>query len=698
MLNPDEARKVAEALFEPKPDTCSAVGCDTEGGDLLTRAGPYRILRLIAHGGMGSVYTACDASNQGAPRDLVAVKVLATRSAVWSGPERLRRESEILARLDHPSVAKMLGAGTLPEDGRPWFAMEYIVDGEPVTQFARRRGLDQRQRIQLFLKVCHAVEHGHQRGIIHRDLKPSNILVSPSDGVPKVIDFGIARSTDLDVVRTTTVTAVGEVIGTFRYMSPEQCDGNPAAIDVRSDVYALGVILHELVCEAMPYEVPTESILAAAMAIRESKPAFPTSMHPKLRIILSTAMAKAPAARYASVNAFASDLMCFLAGDAIAATAPSPWTRATRWAARHPTGFALLVFVALVVITSGTAWITYRSLQRVVDIDLRQGGRILALTDPLGNTHAVFDSHRPRGIDAADLLPADERANLPELLLVAMSHDAPVPFAGSLQAFTADGWHDPRWVSTVSIGDCPAFDDATLERLNAGRFYVNSLITADVFADRPGEEIVVVFDHSPGPFGVVRVLDRDGAILYEAWHRGALRAPFWSQERRLLLLAGWNNAGEWRDRVGGESMEEKTRPQIICALRPEERPGGTAWLDVDGGMGEDRAPVAWYLALSPGAFASKMNDGDHRFFPPRSQTPGVVARFQMVVPDSGESVTFVIDARGEEVTDEREVSDTYLRRRGELPEIKHLSGKTMWGPLPGRRDRAPMDESRRGTR
>ena len=645
----------------------------------------YTTLGELGSGGFGAVYLARG------PEGRVAIK-LAHRGR--EGAEaRLRREAVVLRTIGPPHVPRLHATGQL-QGGGFYVVMELITWPTLAERLGDRPGWSPTEVLPVARGICTAVDAAHAHGLVHRDLKPENIFVA-DDGTARLVDFGLtrlaARSTD------TGITATGAVLGSYAYMSPEQAMGR-GELDVRSDVYALGVILHELVCEAMPYEVPTESILAAAMAIRESKPAFPTSMHPKLRIILSTAMAKAPAARYASVNAFASDLMCFLAGDAIAATAPSPWTRATRWAARHPTGFALLVFVALVVITSGTAWITYRSLQRVVDIDLRQGGRILALTDPLGNTHAVFDSHRPRGIDAADLLPADERANLPELLLVAMSHDAPVPFAGSLQAFTADGWHDPRWVSTVSIGDCPAFDDATLERLNAGRFYVNSLITADVFADRPGEEIVVVFDHSPGPFGVVRVLDRDGAILYEAWHRGALRAPFWSQERRLLLLAGWNNAGEWRDRVGGESMEEKTRPQIICALRPEERPGGTAWLDVDGGMGEDRAPVAWYLALSPGAFASKMNDGDHRFFPPRSQTPGVVARFQMVVPDSGESVTFVIDARGEEVTDEREVSDTYLRRRGELPEMKHLSGKTMWGPLPGRRDRAPMDESRRGTR
>ena len=201
---------------------------------LPTTIGRYRILRMLGEGGMGAVYEA----EQEQPRRTVALKVI---KAAWASPELIRRfeqEAQALGRLHHPGIAQVYEAGTGDAGfgAQPYFAME-LIHGKPLDQYARAHRHTTKQRLQLMVQVCDAMEHAHQRGIIHRDLKPANILVD-DNGQPKILDFGLARVTDSDA-RATRQTDMGQLLGTLAYMSPEQVLADPSAVDKRSDVCAL---------------------------------------------------------------------------------------------------------------------------------------------------------------------------------------------------------------------------------------------------------------------------------------------------------------------------------------------------------------------------------------------------------------------------------------------------------------------------
>jgi len=247
-------------------------GSDRSGmadGATPERIGGYTIRRVVAHGGMGTVYEAL----QREPRRVVALKVM---KAGIASPEALRRfkyESQVLGRLRHPGIAQVYEAGTHDHGGDelPFFAMEYIPNALTITDYAREKKLGIRQRLDLAAQMCEAVHHGHQKGVIHRDLKPENILVD-SQGQVKIIDFGVARTTDADLAVTTLQTDVGQLIGTLSYMSPEQCAADPHDIDTRSDVYALGVVLFELLSGQMPYEFGRRVIHEATRVICDEPP------------------------------------------------------------------------------------------------------------------------------------------------------------------------------------------------------------------------------------------------------------------------------------------------------------------------------------------------------------------------------------------------------------------------------------------
>ena len=311
------------------------LGEDVELGLLAPRFERYRVLRRLGSGGMGVVFEA----EQRSPRRTVALKVLRPGRRGSAALKRFEREAELLGRLDHPGVARVYEAGTYADAGgpRPFLAME-LVEGRTLRDYLAGEQPPTEARLALFAAVCDAVQHAHQRGVVHRDLKPSNVLVGPG-GRPKVVDFGIARATDIDVRRATLATEAGQLVGTLAYMSPEQAAGDPGAVDTRADVYALGALLHEMLAGRPPRDLEGLSVPAALRAIREEEPPRLGRLRPALRgdleAIAARALARDPAARYASASDLAADVRRFLAHEPVSARAPGIGRQLALLARRH---------------------------------------------------------------------------------------------------------------------------------------------------------------------------------------------------------------------------------------------------------------------------------------------------------------------------------------------------------------------------
>lgn len=329
------------------------------------RIGGYRVVREVGRGGMGVVYEA----EQGEPRRRVAVKVIREGLADPDSVQRFRREVQLLGRLQHPGIAHVYESGVDHQGGsaRSYFAMEFI-DGLPLDRHADERGLGIAERIELILRVCGAVHHAHQKGVMHRDLKVANVLVVGQSedagtgdtdstqvdaiGQPKVMDFGIARLTEDN---ETNRTHVGQILGTLSSMSPEQLAGDRDSVDVRSDVYAIGVMLYRLLAGRLPHDLSGKSIPEAARIVAEDDPPTLGSVSQALRgdlsVIAQKALHRDPSQRYESVAALADDLRRVLHDEPIAARPSSTWYRARKFARRNrglvSAGVVLLVMLVL---------------------------------------------------------------------------------------------------------------------------------------------------------------------------------------------------------------------------------------------------------------------------------------------------------------------------------------------------------------
>ncbi|NJN64540.1 MAG: serine/threonine protein kinase [Acidobacteria bacterium] len=319
--------------------------------------GEYRILGKLGEGGMGVVYEA----EQRDPRRVVALKVI--RGGAFVDDDRVRmfqREVETLARLTHPNIGAIYESGRT-EDGQHFFAMELVRGSTLSAHLATRPPVtapgELEQRLRLFAKLASAVHHAHQRGVIHRDLKPSNIIViedtearaagaqSATRTVTpelKILDFGLARITDDDVRAASMITEVGVIKGTLPYMSPEQARGDGDAIDVRTDVYALGIILYEMIAGQRPYDVLKASLIEAVRVICEEPPRSVAlswggsrRLDPDVETIIGKALEKEPDRRYASAAALADDVSRFLDSEPIQARPPSAAYQVRKFAKRH---------------------------------------------------------------------------------------------------------------------------------------------------------------------------------------------------------------------------------------------------------------------------------------------------------------------------------------------------------------------------
>jgi tetratricopeptide (TPR) repeat protein len=349
-----------------------------------TTIGGYRILGILGEGGMGTVFEA----EQEHPRRTVALKVIKPGLA---GSELLRRfelESQALGQLQHPGIAQIYEAGTA--DGgfgpQPYFAME-LIRGESLLPYAEVHQLNTRQRLELMVKVCEAVQHAHQHGIIHRDLKPSNILVDES-GQPKVLDFGVARATNSDA-QATRQTDMGQLVGTLAYMSPEQVLADPLELDTRSDVYALGVVLFELLAGRLPYRI-SHQLHEAVHTIREEDPTPLSSVSHTYRgdieNIVGKALEKDKERRYASAADMAADIRRYFSDEPIAATPPSAMYQLQKFGRRHQALVAGVAAVFLVLIAGivVSTWEATRA-RRAEQAATTESATAKAVTDFLQN-------------------------------------------------------------------------------------------------------------------------------------------------------------------------------------------------------------------------------------------------------------------------------------------------------------------------
>jgi eukaryotic-like serine/threonine-protein kinase len=373
------ARLTGPALEEPRPIT--------EGPG--TSIGPYKLLQPIGEGGMGIVYMA---EQEKPVRRRVALKIIKPGMDSKQVISRFEAERQALALMDHQNIARVLDAGTT-ETGRPYFVME-LVHGVPITKYCDDVQLNPRERLELFIPVCQAIQHAHQKGIIHRDIKPSNVLVTLYDGKPvaKVIDFGVAKATDQRLTERTMFTQYGSIVGTFEYMSPEQAEMSALGVDTRSDVYALGVLLYELLTGTTPLEraslreagyaeilrrikeeePPRPSIrlsasgdgLPSISSLRKTEPAkLAKLMRGEFDWIVMKCVEKDRTRRYETANGLARDVERYLADEAVEACPPSASYRLRKFARKHRGALATATAFAAVLVlgTVVSAWQAVRA-------------------------------------------------------------------------------------------------------------------------------------------------------------------------------------------------------------------------------------------------------------------------------------------------------------------------------------------------
>ncbi len=545
-----------------------------------TVIGPYKLIEQIGEGGMGSVWMA----QQTDPiKRLVAIKLIKAGMDTRQVIARFEAERQALALMDHPNIARVLDGGT-SSGGRPFFVMD-LVKGVPITRYCDEHHLTPRQRLELFIPVCHAVQHAHQKGIIHRDLKPSNVLVALYDSkpVPKIIDFGVAKATGQQLTDKTLVTGFGAIVGTLEYMSPEQAEINQLDIDTRSDIYSLGVLLYELLAGSPPFsrkELEKAGVLEMLRVIREQEPSKPSTklstadglptlaanrgMEParltklvrgELDWIVMKALEKNRNRRYETANGFASDVQRYLADEPVQACPPSAGYRLRKFARRNKGGLAVatLVLFFLALLGSGLGWVLRDRAAQAAELreavtaaldkvtDLRQRAR-------WGEAKAVLEQVRQRmgPSGAKDLRRRVEQAEADLALLDRLD-------AARLKASALQG--DKFDTASAAREYAAAFREAHIgEETEAAAVVADRIRSSAV-----REQLVAAVDD-----WAVRVGKEESAR--RAWLLSVARAADPDPWRNRYRDAAESNDRTALERLAREANVSELSPQIINAL------------------------------------------------------------------------------------------------------------------------------------
>lgn len=612
----------------------------------------------------------------------------------------------------------------------PYFAMEYIPAAAPITDYADARGLSVRERLELFAQVCDAVHHGHTKSVIHRDLKPANILVSSSgdssherfdqsrackqavtnaddhqnkraptqkqplpDGrgsvqnaplahtrgsdhdeppTPKIIDFGIARITDADLA-VTTQTDAGSLIGTIQYTSPEQCDAASNDIDTRSDVYSLGVVLYELLCGRLPYDLTKSTVVAAARRICEWPPDPPTmavtdarlarQLRGDLECILLKSLEKDREKRYQSAADLSRDLRRYLAGEPTDARPPTVLNRVFRWIARHPKISTLVACLSIATIVLGSAFgsIWWYANARPHEMWRSDDGKEARLLSASGRVLGRWTSEADDGIKSVDLL---QRPGGSPLVLVGYSQYAGNPFPGELCAFDAQGEHvKPLWHRGVR--DKQILPELVERDRRQDVFGVKRLWVYDIFPAEQslGDEIIVSFVAGSWSQQTVHIYDLSGNLLYAIWQDGGVEDAHWMSDAGLLVFAGldetvkmaaWNKSG---------SKEFPLAP-IVFAVRPKLGHLGKRFLTR--APGDDPDSPVWYKYIHP-LNENSIHYGFELRPPTFRHSPGRFVRLCLFfdrVPRAG--VSWVVDEYGRRAHGTFEPGDAHVQDQKSL--------------------------------
>lgn len=543
------------------------------------RVGPYKVLQVLGEGGMGVVYLA---EQQEPIRRRVALKVIKPGMDSRQVIARFEAERQALALMNHPNIAQVFEAGST-EEGRPYFVMEY-VPGIPITTYCDENRLDATQRLELFVSVCDALQHAHQKGIIHRDIKPTNVLISV-DGeapTPKVIDFGVAKATSQKLTERTLFTEHGVLIGTPEYMSPEQAEINPLDVDTRSDIYSLGVLLYELLVGSLPFEseklreaawdemqrtikevdAPTpsqrlrqlgEGAREIAARRRTSVSALVGRLRGDLDWVVSRALEKDRTRRYASAAELGADVTRHLEHERVLARPPSLTYKFRKLARKHKVAFAastavIVLSAIFLLVTQITTHLKARyardhihliAMQGVGDMErmLRRSASVLLATarDPMTESvlraETVAPSDRQQLSKRLDLLIFSH--NIFDLILVVDGEGKVVGSNTVGPSFVAvgaplgpdDGWQEEYIGERVDFGPMEGiWGTSLLQRFEDEGEWLLPIINSEVSARRivsAGPSDPILLTYLWDNWWLQR--DRDPAVLSERGYRTYLR-------------------------------------------------------------------------------------------------------------------------------------------------------------------------------